>query len=130
MTINTYLKYLILGFKNYFKFKGRTTREEFWCFYSFVFIVSNISLLFFPWFVFGICILIFFIPTTAVYCRRLHDMNKSGWIQCFFFIPTAIVSFFKKELLLFSFALNTAIFIFWIYYLSQKGFNGKTKYDE
>jgi len=75
-----------LAFLNYFNFKGRASRNEFWDFVIGSFIISIILLfigqlnilltLFFN--------LIIFIPTLAISVRRMHDVEKSGW---FCFIP-------------------------------------------
>jgi uncharacterized membrane protein YhaH (DUF805 family) len=128
MTIYKYFEYLLLGFKNYFKFKGRTTREEFWCFYSFILLINNLVLIFFPAYIFVIFILIFCIPVTAIFCRRLHDMNKSGWVQCFYPLVTGLIAAMQRfEPMLF--IINILVFIYWMFYLSQKTFSGKTKYD-
>jgi len=35
----------------------------------------------------GMLILVFIIPYTSLTCRRLHDINKSGWFQLIFIIP-------------------------------------------
>lgn len=83
--------------KNYFNFKGRARRTEFWGFniistiISFVWgfcngvvgAVSGITenyilynLLTYLSYLYTIAV---FIPLMAVYVRRLHDVNKSGW---------------------------------------------------
>jgi uncharacterized membrane protein YhaH (DUF805 family) len=130
MTINKYFEYLFLGFRNYFKFKGRTTREEFWCFYSFILLVNNLVLFFTPLYIFGICMLIFFVPVISIFCRRLHDMNKSGWIQCLYFLTIGLIGALQKIEPIFFFIVNILVFISWVFYLSQKTFKGKTKYEE
>ena len=74
-------------FKKYATFSGRASRSEFWYFYLFnyglyaILIISalNISFIFF-WFFFGF-FLATFIPFLAATARRLHDINKSGWLQ-------------------------------------------------
>ena len=70
-------------FRNYFNFKGRASRSEYW--YSQLFIhVTAISL--------ALCgllglvsgmlfTLVTIIPLVAVTTRRLHDINRSGWYQ-------------------------------------------------
>ncbi|MBO4492897.1 MAG: DUF805 domain-containing protein, partial [Ruminococcus sp.] len=77
---------LILFFKNFFNFRGRSTRSEYWymVLWSFIFesflkfigifvgtSVSN-SLIYFV--TIALCI-----PNLAVSVRRLHDVGKSGW---------------------------------------------------
>ena len=81
-----------LGFKNYFKFSGRSSRAEYWWWFLFTVCASLIlgiadsginefaasgqssvlrSL-------FGLATLI---PSLALGARRLHDIRKSGWWQ-------------------------------------------------
>lgn len=85
-------------FRNYVDFRGRASRSEFWWFYLFMTIVSGalygISMagiasspdpqlwsllaqvsiiLTIVWFLATI------LPVSAVWFRRLHDSNKSGW---------------------------------------------------
>ena len=69
---------------NYFNFKGRASRSEFWFFYLFLLIGYAISIctmfisikLFIG--ILSIFILAMIIPSIAVTVRRLHDINKSG----------------------------------------------------
>ena len=86
------MKYFILAFKNWNKFKGRSNRSEFWYFALFYFIVGTIlyfldvSFLGFDPMdptsigvlqtIYGLVVLI---PSLSVTVRRLHDVNKSGW---------------------------------------------------
>lgn len=67
-----------LGFKNYFKFKGRSTRAEYWWFVLFYFLVSLIPIV--NWFVW----VVFIIPTISLTTRRLHDIEKTGWWQLWY----------------------------------------------
>ena len=84
--------------KKFFKFSGRASRKEYWMFFLFMMICYAIAIaldmnlglwdeveaigLFS-----GMLILIFIIPYTSLTCRRLHDINKSGWFQLIFIIP-------------------------------------------
>ena len=83
-------------FINYFNFKGRATRSEFWWFVFFCVIV-DIALAFMGGFddnpnlishklevFFNI---LTFIPAFSVGARRLHDINRTGWLQLFYFVP-------------------------------------------
>jgi uncharacterized membrane protein YhaH (DUF805 family) len=69
--------------KKYADFKGRASREEFWCFFVFG-IVANalagiVGLLFgFGPALGGLVGLLLLIPQVAVADRRLHDIGKSG----------------------------------------------------
>jgi uncharacterized membrane protein YhaH (DUF805 family) len=74
-------------------------------------------------------ILFSFIPGTAIFCRRLHDMNKSGWVQCYFFLAIIIAILLEKLSIPFAQILHIVIFFIWMFYLSQKSFSGKNKYS-
>jgi uncharacterized membrane protein YhaH (DUF805 family) len=86
---------VILAFKNYANFKGRSSRSQFW-----YFILFNYLLIFTVFviigikgeaigdnetnsFLLGLFILLFplfsFIPFLSICTRRMHDINKSGW---------------------------------------------------
>lgn len=86
------LKYFILGFKNWKKFKGRANRSEFWFFTLFYFIITiiltfiDVSLLGYnPYDPTSFQLLedtfnlVALIPSLSLTVRRLHDVNKSGW---------------------------------------------------
>ena len=79
--------------KNYFNFKDRTSRKDFWMTVLFLFIISFVIGLIFPGtidtsgnsfqyngsVVTSIWSLATIIPSLAMGVRRLHDINKSGW---------------------------------------------------
>ena len=79
--------------KNFFNFKDRTTRKDYWMAVLFIFLISFVIGLIFPGTtettsntfnyqastVSSIWSLITLIPSFAVTVRRLHDINKSGW---------------------------------------------------
>ena len=82
-------------FKKYATFSGRATRSEFWYFVLFYIIINTIApimdiFLFdttygmFFWIVYIVTLL----PYIAVWVRRLHDINRSGWWT----IPISITS--------------------------------------
>ena len=88
--------------KKYTTFSGRASRAEFWYFQLFIIII----LFAYPFLLFTIVpielietlgSLIFIIPyiaitipTYAVACRRLHDINRSGW----WLVPIMVTSIF------------------------------------
>ena len=87
----SFIESITVCFKKYFDFKGRASRSEFWYFYLFnyvlyvVLIISAIYIsLIFIWLFLGF-FLATFIPFLAATARRLHDINKSGWLQIYFF---------------------------------------------
>lgn len=86
--MNWYLKVVR---DHYLDFSGRARRQEFWMFMLINFIITAILSLFdnFLGLTYGeldengilstIYGLLVFIPTLALYVRRLHDYGKSGW---------------------------------------------------
>jgi uncharacterized membrane protein YhaH (DUF805 family) len=86
--MNWYLKVL----RQYADFEGRASRTEFWMFVLFNIIFSIaanvLDYLFGTYYVFsGIYSLAVLIPSLAVSVRRLHDINKSGWMILVSLIP-------------------------------------------
>jgi uncharacterized membrane protein YhaH (DUF805 family) len=76
-------------FQKYVDFNGRATRSEFWWFFLFCFVVSLILGVisnYISW-AFSLATIL---PTLAVGSRRLHDTNKSGWLQLGFYISYII----------------------------------------
>ena len=69
--------------KKYADFKGRASREEFWCFFAFIIIANAVAslvglLLGFGAALSGIVGALLIIPQLAVAVRRIHDLGKSG----------------------------------------------------
>lgn len=69
--------------KKYADFKGRASREEFWCFFAFVILANAIAGfvgvlvgMYGP--LSGIVGLLLIVPQLSVAVRRLHDLGKSG----------------------------------------------------
>mgnify|MGYP000449878171 FL=1 len=84
-------------FKKYFTAKGRASRSEYWFFQLFFIILSapvmvidenstNDTYLILLIISF-VAILILFIPNICVSIRRLHDLNKTGWLVLLSLIP-------------------------------------------
>ena len=78
--MNWYLEVL----KKYAVFNGRARRKEYWMFGLFNMIIACVlgfveGLAGSPGVVAGIYSLAVLIPGTAVFVRRLHDTNRSGW---------------------------------------------------
>ena len=82
-------------FKNYFNFKGRANRGEYWWF-----VLANIIVAFVVGFIDGILAsvvgiailgliynLAILLPSLGAGARRLHDINKSGWNLLWSLIP-------------------------------------------
>lgn len=75
--------------KNYINFQGRATRAEFWWFFLFNFLISLILSLFGKagTTLQGIWSLAIMLPQLGLGVRRLHDINKSGWLMLLSLIP-------------------------------------------
>jgi len=89
MNIQTSIK---TCFNKYAAFSGRASRSEYWFFVLFGFLGAIVAIIidvmilgynmeneYTP--INSIFSLVLIIPTAAVACRRLHDVNKSGWWQ-------------------------------------------------
>ncbi|MBP6750103.1 MAG: DUF805 domain-containing protein [Xanthomonadaceae bacterium] len=101
------MEWMLMPLKRYFDFEGRSRRKEYWMF------VLLYTLLMIPALIltvagiatsgdsnelsgmgalgaslFGLIILIFFIPSIAVQVRRFHDQDKSGWFVLLNLIPS------------------------------------------
>jgi len=67
-------------FNKYGTFEGRASRSEYWFFFLFStggsFLISFVHPA-----AYAIFLLVTLIPLVAVGCRRIHDTNKSGWLQ-------------------------------------------------
>lgn len=98
------MKYYLKALKNYAVFSGRASRTEYWMFYLFHIIFS---------FLVGVIVgilsvvtktdqrvlgniysLAMLTPTIAVGCRRMHDIDRSGWWQI---VPIASIIFLIRE---------------------------------
>lgn len=74
-------------FRNYANFQGRASRSEYWWFYLFNVLVSygvtiftTLTMGFDAGAAFSLIVsLVFLLPALAVFVRRLHDRNRSGW---------------------------------------------------
>ena len=102
------MHWMVLPYRRYFEFSGRSRRMEYWMFVLFQMIVSAVIGALFGspeyvrdgWYVgltsslstaggllqniFG---LVSFIPGLAVAVRRLHDQDRSGWLLLLVLIP-------------------------------------------
>ena len=92
--MNWYLKVL----KQYADFNGRARRKEYWMFTIFNIIFGGIAMTLDSVFgiaiegvgygpLYGVYVLVLFIPGLAVAVRRLHDIGKSGWMILIALIP-------------------------------------------
>lgn len=102
------LGWMILPYRRYAEFEGRSRRREFWSFVLFYWLVNlALSVLFgrfelvrsgaqSPFFfvltggagpIGGLLGLVSLVPSLAVAVRRLHDQNRSGWLLLLYLIP-------------------------------------------
>jgi uncharacterized membrane protein YhaH (DUF805 family) len=76
------MKYYLNAFRHCFDFKGRTSRKDYWMFVLFNFVITIVldflpdSLEIFS----SLYVVIIIIPYLSIEVRRLHDVNKSGWL--------------------------------------------------
>jgi len=84
------LKFVFL--KNFLNFQGRASRKEFWYAFLFNFIVTALISVIFRnstvgTILLGVWSLAVLLPFLGVTARRLHDINKSGWLILVALIP-------------------------------------------
>ena len=79
--------YYISGLKKYAVFSGRATRSEYWYFVLVDFIVSIVLGLLGLELISLLYRLFVLIPSWAVFCRRMHDINRSGWSWLWGLLP-------------------------------------------
>jgi uncharacterized membrane protein YhaH (DUF805 family) len=73
-------------FTKYAEFNGRASRSEYWWYVLFIILVSVAISRVSPT-ISGLFSLATFLPSIAAAARRLHDTDKSGWLQLLIFIP-------------------------------------------
>ena len=73
-------------FSKYADFNGRASQSEFWWWVLFTFLASAAAhIISEP--LAGLFSLATLLPTLAVGARRLHDTDRSGWLQLIWLIP-------------------------------------------
>lgn len=88
--MNPLIDHYLAVLRKYAEFDGRATRSEFWWFYLATLLV-NVGIALLDW-ILGtslglLYLLATLIPTLAVATRRLHDCDRSGWMQLLGLIP-------------------------------------------
>ena len=118
---NDFSRAVISGFRNYFNFRGKSTKSEFWYFLLFWFIAYIVVALldhatltpvidlnqvplneYLPFAYMdpevGLLMLLYrpltALPTATVSVRRLHDVGKSGWYALLWVLPIPILGWF------------------------------------
>jgi len=92
------MNWYLAALKNYVGFSGRARRKEYWMLTLFNMIFAIIAVIldnvlgiamketvYGP--LYGLYVLIIFMPSMAVSVRRLHDVGKSGWMLLIALIP-------------------------------------------
>jgi uncharacterized membrane protein YhaH (DUF805 family) len=74
-------------FSKYADFNGTASRSEFWWFTLFCWLTSVLISFFVGHFASGIFSLATLVPGLAVGARRLHDTDRSGWLQLIWLVP-------------------------------------------
>lgn len=75
-------------FDGYFRFSGRASRSEYWYSMLFVYGVTLVlSVLDTTDTIYMLWALAVMVPTWAVACRRLHDIDRTGWWQLLALLP-------------------------------------------
>ena len=119
--MKVFIAAVVSGFRHYFDFRGRATREEFWCFLLFWILgyvlvagldeaalspVIDLRDLpggeYVPYAVLdpevGLLMLLYrpltAIPTLSVTVRRLHDVGRSGWYSVLWILPLPVLGWF------------------------------------
>lgn len=73
-------------FTKYAEFNGRASRSEFWWWVLFLFLASA-AVSFAGHTASALFSLAVFLPNIAVTARRLHDTDRTGWLQLVVLIP-------------------------------------------
>ena len=82
----TFIESVQTCFKKYVTFDGCASRPEFWWWILFV-VVASLVLSFVSRIVSGIFSLATLLPSIAVTTRRLHDTDRTGWLQLIALVP-------------------------------------------
>ena len=82
----TFFESIKTCFSKYAEFNGRASRPELWWWVLFVFLASAAASILSPA-LSGLFSLAVLLPNFAVAARRLHDTDRSGWLQLVMLIP-------------------------------------------
>jgi len=145
------MKYYLQVLKKYAVFSGRAPRKEFWMFFLFnllfsiglriidymlgtTYIYYSGSIPVTQGYISGFYNLAVFIPYLAVSVRRMHDINKSGWMLLIPWLPL-LLSFFaglfgNSGLMLLLIFFFLGLFIWLIVLCCTVGTTGPNKYGE
>ena len=117
-------------YSNYANFNGRACRSEFWWFTLFNFIMSIIMGLT------PVTDLIWslgnLLPSLAVACRRLHDIERSGWWQLLPLagVPIVLLGFSAEFFLYIGGIVVIGLVILLIVWYATKGTDGPNRFGD
>jgi uncharacterized membrane protein YhaH (DUF805 family) len=86
----TFLEAVRACLSKYADFTGRATRPEYWYFFLAVLLGSAATSVI-SWRVYTLFALATLLPTIAAGARRLHDTNRSGWLQLLALVPFGVI---------------------------------------
>ena len=96
----TFVESITTCLTKYATFDGTAGRSEFWWFFLFQFLLGAVAGVISPK-LNMVVTLVLLLPAIAVGCRRLHDTDRTGWLQLLWFIPIIgwiiIVVFWVQE---------------------------------
>ena len=126
-------------FQKYATFNGRANRSEYWFFFLFGFLtticLSILDMALFPKNENGVLGLIFalltFIPFISAACRRLHDVNRSGWWQLLpygIMLGSVLLTLISETLLVVGIVAAVIAGIVLIFWLASAGENKKNRF--
>jgi uncharacterized membrane protein YhaH (DUF805 family) len=143
---------MIMPYRRYFDFSGRSRRKEFWMFFLLMFVVSVVlgglmvatvgagmmammqgaaspgvamgGSVGIVSLVFLLFVLGSFIPSIAVQVRRLHDLNQTGWLLLGAVVVLAILNAIPRI----GGVLYLLGYVAWLVYLAMPGTVGPNKY--
>lgn len=85
------MEYFKDALTRYAEFTGRATRRQFWMYILFYLIFYIVTVVIDSILGIGLISTLYslglLIPSLAIGCRRLHDINMSGWWQLLMLIP-------------------------------------------
>lgn len=148
------MEWMILPYRRYFDFSGRSRRKEYWWFAVFTTIVAMVFAIAIIAAIFGtanvliadpatlframrpgmwvvVALLALFglasiIPGIAVQVRRLHDLGVSGWWYLLFVVSGVILGEIPKI----GEGLNSLVSLGWIVWMFFPGTKGPNKYGD
>jgi len=135
----TFVESIKTCFEKYATFSGRAKRSEYWFFFLFGILtavcLSILDMALFPKNENGVLGLIFtlltFIPFISTACRRLHDVNRSGWWQLLpygIMFGAILLAFISETLLVIGVVAAVIVGIVLIFWLASAGDNKKNRF--